>query len=581
MRFKLSKLSFRAGSYPDQVGTSVTDLEVVLLVGPNNSGKSLALREIENWCIGKNPTTKVVDVDRLGVLMPDTAEEAIEFLQQFKTKPPPNQPIGDGEIWIAFPTFRPGEPVHQERFNPNFFSMLFNSHDPQRQEACKQLTRILTVRLDGRARFALSDPQPAGDLQSQPQNHLWTLFRNDEAREKVRALTRDAFGLYFVIDPTAMTQFRVRMSSRPPETKAEEQALDNNARAFHQGATLITELGDGIQTFTGLVSAVLSLPYQILLIDEPEAYLHPPLARRLGQNLCNLTKDRRASLIVATHSADFVMGCIESGANVQILRFTFENPRATTRLLDAIELKKLMNDPLLRSTQALRGLFHKAVVVTESDKDRAFYEEINYRLQVEGRGISDALFMNAQNWQTISRVVRPLRVLGIPAAAIMDLDVLEQEEQSWESIYDVFAVDASTRTRIEQCRQRVSQGLHTTPNMHDVNDKRKCYKLNGIAAIPREYQTNVCTLIKELAEYGLFIVPVGEVESWFARDGVSHDSKRDWLPRVFSYMGSDPSSPEYIRPCDDGVWRFIDAVGQWITNPDRSGSAFLNSGTSG
>ncbi|HZT03104.1 MAG TPA: hypothetical protein VFA39_12635 [Steroidobacteraceae bacterium] len=76
---KLTKLSLIAGQSPGHGGVEITDPEVVLLVGPNNSGKSLALREIENWCIGQNETRKVID--QLDVSLPATADAAIELFQ--------------------------------------------------------------------------------------------------------------------------------------------------------------------------------------------------------------------------------------------------------------------------------------------------------------------------------------------------------------------------------------------------------------------------------------------------------------------------------------------------------------------
>src|SRR5260370_23066181 len=84
-----------------------------------------------------------------------------------------------------------------------------------------------------------------------------------------------------------------------------------------------------------------------------------------------------------------------------------------------------MRNPLLRSTGVLGGLFYESVIVTESDADRAFYQEINERLlrfQPE-RGLNNALFLNAQNKQTVPTILAPLRQLGIPAAGIVDVDV--------------------------------------------------------------------------------------------------------------------------------------------------------------
>lgn len=131
-------------------------------------------------------------------------------------------------------------------------------------------------------------------------------------------------------------------------------------------------------------------------------------------------------LVAATHSAAFLRGCVESAASTSIVRVTYERATgaAAARVLTASELRPLLHEPLLHSTRALEGLFHRAVVVGESDADRAFYDELNRRLLEVGRGIADAQFVNAQNWSTEARIVGPLRRLGVPAAAILDTDAL-------------------------------------------------------------------------------------------------------------------------------------------------------------
>src|SRR5207248_10030214 len=114
------------------------------------------------------------------------------------------------------------------------------------------------------------------------------------------------------------------------------------------------------------------------------------------------------------------------GAPVNIIRLTYRGGVATARVLRNDDLLKLMRNPLLRSTGVLNGLFYEFVVVTESDSDRAFYQEINERLLRFNPelGIPNCLFLNAQNKQTVRSIIRPLRELGIPAAGIVDIDVL-------------------------------------------------------------------------------------------------------------------------------------------------------------
>ena len=110
------------------------------------------------------------------------------------------------------------------------------------------------------------------------------------------------------------------------------------------------------------------------------------------------------------------MGCVQGGAPINIVRLTFDNGSATARLLTKDRLVPLMRNPLLRSIGVLDALFYNAVVVTEADADRAFYQEVNERLLQanDPRGIEGCLFLNAQNKQTVWDIVHPLRELGQP-----------------------------------------------------------------------------------------------------------------------------------------------------------------------
>lgn len=552
---RLNKLEFAAGPSVSDEALAIEMSTVLILVGPNNSGKSLSLKELENWCLGTDQDRVVLSA--ISATFPDDPDEAFGLLKAFEVEPPKNILKTTDRIWVGQHTFRGDEVLHRDVHIESFRQIVEAQNEQQLRE---YLLRMYTMRLDGRTRFTLSDPKSSGDLQGAPQNHLWSLFQDDAARNRVRKLTEEAFGLSFVVDPTAMTQFRIRMSDRPPADSQEEQALDERSRDFHGSASLVSDLSDGVQAFTGLVSAVLSLPHKILLIDEPEAFLHPPLARRLGRNLSQLAESRSANLIVATHSADFVMGCVESSASTTIVRLTYEQESATARMLSPEDLSSIMKKPLLRSTKALQGLFHKTVVVTEADTDRAFYDEINFRLNQENRGIEDALFVNAQNWQTVPEIIEPLRSVGVPAAGVLDLDAVASS-QSWSKLYKAAGIKDSVKQALEL--QRL-----------DMRDLLKRigppgFKQLGIRGLKVGDRERMRRFINKLGTYGVFVVPVGEVEMWLATLGIS--GKKSWLIRIFEAMGSDSDGREYVKPAKRDVWGFMDGVGRWAGDPNRKG----------
>lgn len=565
----LRSILFRFGASEDDAPLEFAPAAMTVFVGPNNSGKSLALREIESFIDEGGDGARRI-VDWLVPVFP-AAEEAEALLRAREIDEQASLPTG----WMR--VTRPRSPAEHTRKRATDVAedspvhlvdlravrrALQNGRELSAEEfsvLLRDFLSIFTVRLDGQTRLALTLPRLAGDLQRHPANHLAALFRDDEARERIRDITADALGLYFVIDPTGVTHFRIRMSDRAPMDAAEEQALDARAQAFHGRAADIAELSDGVKAFTGLIAAVLSADYRVVLVDEPEAFLHPPLTRKLGKRLTQLAAERGANVLASTHSPDFVMGCIQSGSRVNIVRLTYRRGLPTARLLSAEKLGTMMRDPLLRSTGVLGALFHEGAVVCEADADRVFYAEINERLlAARAGGVDGCVFLNAQNKQTIRRIVRPLREMGIPAAAVVDLDLLKGREDFRDLMKSAF-VPAVFHEPWEEVRLRIHQKL-----------RNEEYKDGGIYTLPREFRGMAEQLLGNLAEYGIFLVPSGELECWLPELEVGGHGP-EWLTQVFERMGMDPSSPEYRRPGDGGVWRYVQTVAAWINNPRRKG----------
>jgi hypothetical protein len=109
------------------------------------------------------------------------------------------------------------------------------------------LLRYLILKLDGPGRVALVNQQQAGDLLKPAVESLGVLFANKQKREEVRRIIYEAFGSYFVIDPTQLGSFRIRLSSRPPADEMEELNIHPAGVAFHSQATPIEVTSDGVK----------------------------------------------------------------------------------------------------------------------------------------------------------------------------------------------------------------------------------------------------------------------------------------------------------------------------------------------
>jgi hypothetical protein len=423
----LSRIRFRFGPIPGAPALELATGPFTVFVGPNNSGKSLVLMEIEDAIRAPRALRQMVD-DVQGRTF--TLAEVTGLLQSRQV--PGN--VDAGYMHVGRIDLIEGlrdqrglkaEDIHRgiERGNRDSFALLAN---------------MFTIRLDGRRRLNLVEPRTSGDLLGPALNHLHALFVDDARRLRLREIVHSAFRRYLVIDPTNPHQLRIRLSPRPPADVAEEQSWDARARAFHADATLIDEFSDGVRAFIGLIAAVLAIDFRVMLIDEPDAFLHPPLASRLGETLARLAAERQCNVFASTHSASFVMGAIQAGVPVNIVRLTYEAAVPSARLLAATDVQTMMRDPLMRSTGVLEALFHTGAVVTEADQDRAFYQEVNARLLSSGERAADGvLFLNAQNKQTVRRIVRPLREMGVPAAGVVDLDFVKDTD-SRSTLRDAF-----------------------------------------------------------------------------------------------------------------------------------------------
>ncbi|NOK80934.1 MAG: ATPase [Chloroflexi bacterium AL-W] len=551
----ISSFRLRFGRTPGSAGDEILASPVTIFVGPNNSGKSKVLAEIESFCRLEYGNSGVLILDDVvfSGLGPDEAQQA---LKRFDTVQSP-----DGNVYIIVGTHDISRNVPPQ----HLMEIIQNPHSNVHQ-FCEWFLYPAILMLDGRTRIDLVNSQEAGDFLSTPKwqrKSFLTLFRDDRKRNEVRRIIYEAFDSYFIIDPTS-DRLRVRFSPRAPSSVVEERGLHEEALEFYSQAQLIDNMSDGVKAFTGIIIEMIAGDPHVLLIDEPEAFLHPSLVSKLGSEVSLAASASGKRVFASTHSAAFVMGCVQSGVPVSIVRLTYRDEVATSRVLPSEDILELMRKPLLRSLGVLNGLFYEFVVVAESDTDRVFYQEINERL-LRFRpewGIPNCLFINAQNKQTIPTIVRPLRKLGIPAVGIVDIDVLKNRSNEWKDLLSSVGVPNILRESLGSVKSKIRQSMDET----GLDMKRN----GGINILDGEEKEAVETLFSQLSDYGIFVVPGGELESWLSSvESSGHGPV--WLARIFEGMGEDPSDPGYVKPTDGDVWQFLCEIKNWLINPNRKG----------
>lgn len=552
----ISSLQIKFGRSPGAHAETITATPITVFVGPNNSGKSRILKEIERYCRNGHKDANDLLLEELKFTGLDS-ERALQSIERIRQPANPGESQHMEHVFVGSRHGRQQVPIEQ---------LTRAIEDPANNLSafCSWYLRHLTLMLDGSSRIGLVGQQGAGDLQQPPQSSFQVLFRDDAKRHEVRRIVLDAFGRYFVLDPTGLGALRIRLSDHAPKDDIQERGIHDDAVRFHAAAQLIDEASDGVKAFTGIVTEVMAGDPSVVLIDEPEAFLHPSLASKLAQEVSRaaLTADKR--LFVSTHSPQFVMGCIQSGAPVNIIRLTYRSGVSTARVLPSEELLELMRHPLLRSTGVLSGLFYEFVVVTESDADRAFYQEINERLLqfAPERGIPNCLFINAQNKQTVQTLLKPLRKLGIPAAGIVDIDVLKEGGANWTNLLSSADIPSLLHSSFGSMRASVKAAMDATG--------RDMKREGGVAILNGANRQAAEDLLDQVKQYGIFVVQSGELESWMKDLGASGHGP-SWLIEIFERMGEDSSRSNYVRPSASDVWSFVQQIRGWLVDPNRKG----------
>ncbi|MCT4236445.1 ATP-binding protein [Elizabethkingia anophelis] len=544
----------------DKLSVSVTPITV--FVGPNNSGKSKILREIEAYCRETNghPSNLILDKVLFSALDWNDLEKE---LNQLEVDVDPSETIYGDNIMISKISLQNNMGVRMQ-LSPSDIKREAENPNIQPTTYYKKYLNLFTLRLDGTNRLNLLNEQSAGDLLRVPNNHLSQLFTNNSLRSKVRKIVFDAVGRYFVIDPTYLGQLRVKLSDNEPKSEQEERGLGEESIKFYKKALPIESASDGLKAFTGIISTILAGDPKITLLDEPEAFLHPALANVLGKEIGNSLRNSIKRLFVATHSSNFLMGCIQSGIPLNIVRLTYKDNNPTARLLPPNKILHIMRHPLLRSTGVLNGLFFESVVVCEADSDRAFYQEINERLlsEKDKRGISNCLFINAQNKQTVWDIVKPLRELGIPTAGIVDIDVIKEGGAVFTKLLTGAFIPELNRQFFNSQRQV----LYDIFKSLDKDFKRD----GGIKLLVGENREACNNFFEQLRDYGVYIVKNGELESWLKDIGASSHGS-NWLINIFEKMGENPDDINYLKPSNGDVWDFIGDLKVWLSNENRKG----------
>jgi AAA domain, putative AbiEii toxin, Type IV TA system len=581
-------------------GYSINAGDLTVIIGPNNSGKSRALKDMLNL-VTASSIPKVV-VHEVTWSIPQSIEELRNAYNVDRYRDANGawrvrhiSPDMSGEIDLSA-----GAGDWPQRYNlylkesapkdPNWFAQHFGP----------QLVAILTT--DQRLNL-VEENQNIGDERDE-QNLLQLLYTaRTETELVIRSRVKDAFQQEIALDYSRPQRLRLRVgadfSKLPPDPR--------DALRFFEPYESLDDQGDGIRSFVGIVVALTAVKRSLFLIDEPEAFLHPPQSFRVGEFIADQTKQAK-QVIVATHSTDVLRGILNRRRDASIVRIDRLGNRNTFRMLNPDRVLDLLTDPLISSARVLDGLFYSAAVVVEADSDARFYQIASRKHRQD----ADLHFVNADNKQTVPRIMQIYRDMGVRCAGIVDFDVINDRTEFGKQL-DALNLDrpelneareiqeaikkavdnASPEERLKTVKEgldRISERLSQfqeksfpteeaalrekeeflrwiESRFRELSESTKPwkeFKKCGREALPLVLQPRFDRLAQICSHRGLFINPRGELESMLTQHGIeATGDKRAWIIRALQLMPS-LAVDETVYP-----WAFIKDIHNYLfrTNP--------------
>lgn len=470
---------------------------IIVFTGANNCGKSQVLKDIEN-CFDAEEKRLSIIVDSLEFGLCGELDDVF-FNEHFNV----NQ-YGYLEPYAGGPS-------------ENKDTLL---NDWESSRLSRVLHNLFIKRISTEMRLNVSNNLWRGSPEALA-HPIYKLMKNSSLSESLSAYFREAFSVDLIVNQNEFMTVSLYIGEAPDKSQF---TLDKQDDYYKIVETLpkLQDQGDGMRSFASILLDSFTAEHSITLIDEPEAFLHPPQARILGKMLGKNNSETR-QLIISTHSQDFLQGILDANYDdLTIIRINRVGNINHMNVLRNDEITHLWTNPILRYSNILSGLFHEMVVVCESDYDCLFYQAvIDAIYEARGEVAPDILFTHCGGKARIKDVVQALKAVNVPVVAICDFDILNNSHEL-KPLVKAFGIDWNTE---------LSSGMKTIYDAMHAKESKGVDAWGDIKRMGKEYLDGNARAAYETVEAvcqnaGLFIVPCGEMECF---DKTIRKEKKEWV----------------------------------------------------
>lgn len=296
--------------------------DIIVFVGANNVGKSQTLRDIYHG-LGDEKVSILKDIH---AYKSGQSKDIIELVKSICS-------IDQFSQYLLM-----GKNVSITPNNIDYFmSTRCTNHSSLRD--------LFACNLDTEKRLTICSPAPPISPEDPKTHPIHYVAFDKENRKKFTSYFFKAFHKY--IYPNGQHVKDIPLAIADQEIHFEGNEFhDETERNEAYGAELgkypmAQEEGDGVKGFIGILLYLILDFYKVYLIDEPEAFLHPPQARIMGQMIGELTKGKKQTFL-STHNEQLIQGLLETASDrVKIVRVTREGHTNHVSVLNAEKLQQV------------------------------------------------------------------------------------------------------------------------------------------------------------------------------------------------------------------------------------------------
>ncbi|MBM6765895.1 AAA family ATPase [Faecalicoccus pleomorphus] len=525
-----------------------------VIVGPNNSGKSRLLKELRDKLAGMSGSNRIIS--NIDISYPESSDR---FYDSYQVE----QKIcrrSNGEWYLNVFNSKSNQTSLFLRDINEYTTRnrIFFTGDDRQQVASwinnRDWSSFLQVFsplfyqfLGTEEKLLLCNTQSNYGLDSNSINYLSIFKYNDRVlsllADKVKAFfNRDIFLDY--LSQGDQICFRVG-DNFDYITQIEVDRLNQIMVNRLSRENRLEEQGDGLRSFVSTFLSLYTETSDMLLIDEPENFLHPPLQRRIGEEIALASNSKEKTVFLATHSVEVLKGILSKSNDVNVIRITQPKPGENSiTLLKNEDLEKVIKDPLLRVSRVLEGIFCDRVIVTEGEADELIYQELIEKMFPES-GLS---FAHAQNKQTIPKIIEFYHTIGVKYEAIVDFDVIRELRGLRKLLINTEMIENEVESLLSRLNL-IKQNLL-------IEDEIKAYHQRGISSFKEEDQKKIRDIFKECSKNHIHILETGELETILENFDVHYKEKKKWIIDALEKVADD----SFTFSSQDDLYKFIEKI---------------------